>query len=310
MCDVESDDRAWVAPEASAEPDPRAPAMAPMDRVPDDRATVAPPAPVGPMTVSDILDGSYTIIKRRPRAVIGAVAVVIVPVQVTAVWLQSLAEAPVDQSAYGALSSLSSGESLPVTMLVAALASLSLFFVGGIVASFVVAWYSGRDIGATDALRATFRRSWVFLVAWAVLLPIKAVSYALCIFPLAVTVTFFALTAPVIVVERLGPFAAIKRSAQLIARRFWPALGIVLLSSLVETVLQLALSAIPMIVAVFLPSPADWIVQATGEAAAALIATTALVGVSVLLYVDLRNRSEGLDLELRATDAFDHANRA
>ena len=79
------------------------------------------------------------------------------------------------------------------------------------------------------------------------------------------------------------------------------------LASLIETVLQFSLAAIPMIIAVFLPAPADWIVLAVGGSAAALIATTALVGVSVLLYIDLRARSEGLDLELRATDAFDRA---
>ena len=50
---------------------------------------VLPPAPVGPMTLSDVLDGSYTIIKRRPRAVIGSVAVIVVPVQVFSVWLRS-----------------------------------------------------------------------------------------------------------------------------------------------------------------------------------------------------------------------------
>ena len=202
---------------------------------------------------------------------------------------------------------LSSGVSLGITLLIAALASLSLFYVGGIVSTFVAAWYSGRDITGGDALRATFRRSGPYIAAWAVLLPVKAVSYALCILPLAVTVTFFALTAPVITIEKIGPFAAIKRSAQLISRRFWPALGIILLATLIETVLQSSLAAIPMIIAVFLPSPADWIVLAVGGSAAALIATTALVGVSVLLYIDLRARPEGLDLELRATDAFGRA---
>jgi hypothetical protein len=146
------------------------------------------------------------------------------------------------------------------------------------------------------------------IVAWLVLLPVKAVSYALCILPLAVTVTFFAVTAPVIAVEGVGPFTAIKRSAQLVARRFWPALGVVLLSTLVENVVQFSLAAVPLLIALLLPSPADWIVTAAGNAAASLIATTALVGVSVLLYVDLRARSEGLDVELRAVDAFDRAN--
>jgi hypothetical protein len=259
------------------------------------------------MTLSDILDGAYTIIKRRPRAVIGAVALVIVPVQVLSVWLQSTSSSSTEQGPYDALLTLSSGASLGITLLIAALASLSLFYVGGIVSSFVAAWYGGRDITAGEALHAAFRRSGPYIAAWAVLLPVKAVSYALCILPLAVTVTFFSLTAPVITIERVGPFAAIKRSVQLISRRFWPALGIILLATLIETVLQFSLAAIPMMIAVFLPAPADWIVLAAGEAGAALIATTALVGVSVLLYIDLRARTEGLDLELRAMDAFDRA---
>lgn len=304
MENVEPSDSAWVAPESGVEPVPR-PARGRMPTAPRAEPSVAPPAPVGPMTLSDILDGSYTIIKRRPRAVIGAVAVVIVPIQILAVWLQSTESQSIDQSPYDAMLSFSSGASIPITMILAAIASLSLFFVGGIVSNFVVAWYAGRDISGGTALRATFRRTLPFVVAWAVLLPVKAVSYALCILPLAVTVTFFALTAPVIAIEGLGAFAAVKRSAQLVSRRFWPALGIILLASLVETVLQFALAGIPTIIALLLPAPADWMVRGVGEAGAALIATTALVGVSVLLYIDLRARTEGLDLELRAADAFD-----
>jgi hypothetical protein len=267
---------------------------------------VEPPAPVGPMTLSDILDGSFTILKRRPRAVIGAVAVVIVPVQVLSAWLRSTSAVDVEggSSPYQVVLDLGSSTSFGTTLAIAALASLSLFFVGGIVSSFVGAWYGGVDISGREALRRTFRRTGPFLVAWIVLLPLKAVSYALCILPLAVTVTFFALTAPAIMLERIGPFAGIKRSAQLIARRFWPSLGIVLLASLVENVLQFSLSAIPMIIASLLPAPADWMVLAVGEAAAALIATTALVAASVLLYIDLRARTEGLDLELRVVDAY------
>ena len=150
--------------------------------------------------------------------------------------------------------SLGSGSSLGVTLLIAAVASLSLFFVGGIISSFVAAWYAGQDITGGEALRRSVGRSGPFLVAWAVLLPLKIVSYALCIVPLAVTVTFFALTAPVITLERVGPFAGIKRSAAIDQpRRFWPSLGIILLASLIETVTQLSLSAIPMIAAALLP---------------------------------------------------------
>jgi hypothetical protein len=302
--------RPWVAPESDAAEHPSSSAPSPdTSRTRTTTSVVLPPAPVGPMTISDILDGSFTIIKRRPRAVIGAVAVVIVPVQVVSTWLQTLSDAPEStiEQPYDVVYSLEAQADPAITMLVVAIATLSLFFVGGIVSNFVAAWYAGRDLRAGEALRATFRRTPAFLVAWLVLFPVKVFSYLLCIAPIAVTVTFFALTAPAITMEGIGPFAGIKRSAQLVARRFWRCLGLVLLASLLEAVLQLALSAIPMIVAVFLPAPADWIVLASGEAAAALLTTTALVGASVLLYVDLRARTEGLDLELRAVDAFERA---
>jgi hypothetical protein len=260
------------------------------------------------MTLSDVLDGSYTIIKRRPRAVIGSVAVIVVPVQVFSVWIRSRSAASIEQSSpFESILAFGSGSSLGTALAVAALASLSLFFVGGVVSAFVGAWYAGRDITGGEALRTSFGRTGPFLAAWIVLLPLKAVSYALCILPLAVTVTFFALVAPAITLEQVGPFAGIKRSAQLVARRFWVALGVILLGSLIETVSQASLAAIPTIAAAFLPAPADWIVLAVGSAAAALVTTTALVGVSVLLYIDLRSRTEGLDLELRAADAFDRA---
>jgi hypothetical protein len=305
---MERDDRAWVAPEAGVDASTTAarPVGTPVEVADHHERPVEPPAPVGPMTLSDILDGSFTILKRRPRAVIGTVAVVIVPVQVLSAWLRSTSAVDVEggSSPYQVVLDLGSSTSFGVTLAIAALASLSLFFVGGIVSSFVGAWYGGVDISGREALRRAFRRTGPFLAAWIVLLPLKAVSYALCILPLAVTVTFFALTAPAITLERIGPFAGIRRSAQLIARRFWPSLGIVLLASLVENVLQFSLSAIPMIIASLLPAPADWMVLAVGEAAAALIATTALVGASVLLYVDLRARTEGLDLELRVVDAY------
>lgn len=303
---MEPHDRAWAAPESGAsrpsDPPPRVSA-------PDLGTTarpVEPPAPVGPLSLSDVLDGSYVIIKRRPRAVLGAVAAVIVPVQVFAAWVSSRSSGGLEQaSPYETLFAIGSGASLGTTLAVAALTSLSLFFVGGIVSAFVGAWYAGRDITGGEALRTSFGRTGPFLAAWLVLLPVKALSYALCILPLAVTVTFLALVAPAITLESVGPFAGMKRSVQLVARRFWPALGIILLASLIEIVSQASLSAIPTIVAALVPAPADWIVLAVGNAAAALVTTTALVGVSVLLYVDLRARTEGLDLELRAADAFD-----
>jgi hypothetical protein len=301
--------RAWAAPDSEAEPRTAASPAAREYVRQDQAAAVLPPAPVGPMTLSDILDGSYTIIKRRPRAVITAVAVIILPVNLLRAWLQSTAAttSSTESSALDAVYTLASSTPFAITIAIYAINTLALFFLGGVVSSFVAAWYRGHDLSAGDALRASFRRTPAFVAAWALLSPLKALSYAFCFLPLAVTVTLFALTAPAITIEQIGPIAGIKRSTQLIARRFLPSMGIVLLTGLVSTILRFALAAIPLLISGLLPSPADWILAAVGEGAAGLITTTAAVGASTLLYLDLRSRTEALDLELRATAAFDRA---
>jgi hypothetical protein len=303
--------RAWVAPEAPAEAAPRAASgpSAPAPTVPDTAAPPdgPPPLPFGPMTLSDLLDGAFVVIRHRPRAVLGAAAAVVVPLQVIAVLVQR-AVVDTDELATvltgGPLLPGATGGTFVGALVVGLLQSLLLFFLGAVVATFVSAWYAGDEVDGRQALRASVSHSGALVAAWLLLTPLKAVSYALCVLPLAVTVTFFALTAPAIVVERLGPIAGIKRSAQLVSRQFWRCLGIVLLSALVESVLQSALTIIPTIVAVLVPESIGWILLAVGQAAAGLLTLTALVAVSVLLYFDLRMRTEGLDIELRARDAY------
>jgi hypothetical protein len=265
------------------------------------------PVPFAPMTSSSLLDGAFGVIKRRPRAVLGAAAVLVVPVQIVGVYLQrAVVDADDVSNLVGggpAVPGLGGG-TIMGALVAGLLQSFLLFLLGGVVAVFVSSWYGGGEVDGRQALGAMSRHLGAFAMAWLILTPLKIVSYALCILPLAVTTTFFALTAPAIVIEGLGPIAGIKRSAQLVSRQFWRCLGIVLLSALVESVLQNALTIIPTLVALVLPDPLDWMVLAAGQSAAALVTLTALVAVSVLLYLDLRIRTEALDVELRAREAF------
>ena len=99
---MDGDDRGWVAPESGVEPSVAPRITSPISPSAQQASVVSPPAPIGPMTLSDILDGAYTIIKRRPRAVIGSAAVVIVPIQVFSVWLQSTSGSSTEQGPYDA----------------------------------------------------------------------------------------------------------------------------------------------------------------------------------------------------------------
>jgi hypothetical protein len=113
--------------------------------------------------------------------------------------------------------------------------------------------------------------------------------------------------APVIAAEEAGPMAAIGRSFSLVGRRFWVALGVVLLSSLVAQLFQSLFTVLPTALATALPWGAQWAVVSLADALAATVTVGPLVVSSILLYLDLRVRTEGLDLRQRSTAAFSRA---
>jgi hypothetical protein len=261
------------------------------------------------MTISDLLDGAFRVIKSRPRTVFGIAGAILVPVYLVGAFLQ---RDILRDSTYG-LPSVGAGGLVTLTpndllgsAAAALLAAAALFLLGGALGRLITAWYAGGDLSAGEALAASFRRAPALLVAFVVLLPLKIIGYAVeevgALFP----VTLFAVTAPVITVEGLGPIAGARRSWRLVTRRFWPCLLVIFVGAIGSSVLTFALGLIPDALASLLPGPLDWIVAGAARGAVAMVVTTALVSLSVLLYLDLRIRTEGLDLELDAADAFSH----
>ena len=181
---------------------------------------------------------------------------------------------------------------------------LSYFFLGGALSRLVAAWYGGRDLTAREAVVASLKKGHIYLAAFLLLLIPKAVA-SLCLFPLAFVIPLFMLTAPAITLEDLGPLAGISRSFNLVRRRYWPVVWIWLLSYVLEFVVENLLALIPLLLSQFVPALHD--VDALEPAFAgfaSLITAPFVVGVCVLLYLDLRVRTEGLDLELEAAAAF------
>ncbi|HEU5418685.1 MAG TPA: hypothetical protein VFV41_13435 [Streptosporangiaceae bacterium] len=122
--------------------------------------------------------------------------------------------------------------------------------------------------------------------------------------------TRLVLATPVLILERLRPVAALRRSWQLSARTFWRLFGILLLTGILVyiativveipfTVLRYALSGgLSNLGAA--PSAASVIVGGVGGIVAAAITRPVIAGVVALLYIDMRMRKEGLDLALRS----------
>jgi hypothetical protein len=121
----------------------------------------------------------------------------------------------------------------------------------------------------------------------------------------------FSMSAAAVVLEHLRPRQALARSWRLVRNSFWRVFGILLLAFLIvfvaSSVLRLPFTLISAVFSTgatsftqaIQPSLASLAIGAIGGIIAGAITQPIWAGVTVLLYVDLRMRREGLDLILQ-----------
>ncbi len=305
---------AWAAPEAPAPGGAATAANRGTARTPGAAAPVLEvPVPLRPMTVADILDGSFAVLKAAPAKVLGIVAIFVVPVQVLAAYLQRdllggsgfadlLSE---DTSVLNASAQQQTATATWGPLILAVVQAITLPFVCGALIKLISGWYAGRDPSASELLRAVGRRWWALLASWFLVHLLEAFSLVLCVLPVLAVMTWFVVTAPVAVAESLGPIRAMRRSVELTRRRFGPCLGVALLTGVVANLLDQALGLLPDTVALIVGLDVGWPLLALGGTLSRMITTPLIGAAAALLYLDLRVRTEGLDLELDAIDLFD-----
>jgi len=300
----------WAAPDApapAASPPTTPPPVTPAPRS-------GPPAGVprlAPMTTSDVLDGAFAILKAAPATIVAFTAVFAVPVQILAGWLQrdlfggsSFFELMEEDSSLSTLDS-GSNDGTWASIILLFGPSLALVFVAAGLARLVSAWHVGNDLTLGQLLRGSVPLAWPLLASWLLVHLAEGVGMLLCGLPALAVMTWFLVTAPVIGAERLGPIAAMRRSARLTKRRFWPVMGLSLLSGLVAYLFNQALGLLPSVLALFIgTSGVGWVLLAASGILTSLITMPVVAGATVLIYLDLRVRTEGLDLELAAAAAF------
>ncbi len=309
--------------------------------------------PLRPLTLTDIFNGAVAYIRANPKATLGLTTVVVVVAQILSLVLQvgplaATGELGVlrgeEASTAAALGSSASGIASAITTL------MSSIVLSGMLTVIVGRAVFGTSITIQEAWRRVrgrllaligFTLLWLlgFVVLVAVVVVIIAVAatavngaaaFALGI-PLVLgsiallvylwTVLSFA--PPLIVLERLGVFAAISRSVKLIKNDFWRVLGIKLLGTIVAGVVAGAVS-IPFSVTgqiMLLGSESTTTtlialgLVAIGGAVGQIITAPFSAGVVVLLYTDRRIRAEAFDLVLQtgaatapeaAPDSTDH----
>jgi hypothetical protein len=289
------------------------------------------PTTLTPLSVGELLDQSFDLLRDSWRVLFLVVGVAIVPVELVLGFLQRMAmgglafmelltdpigsQVMLEQAEAGAADAF----------VVQGLAAVTVFaVVEGMVARVGVSRTFGERLTVMQVVRDTLPRWPALIAGWFLalaatsglaLVGVLAVAVGgLALAPIgvllvllglpvgAVAYTLFRAVPTVIVVERLGPVAALQRSATLLRSRFFPTLGVILLALLVGSLVEYALGLLWAAggFAVGLER-GGWVLTAAGGIAAGLVVQPFQALVCALLYLDARVRREGLDLEIRTT---------
>jgi hypothetical protein len=265
------------------------------------------------MTLADILDGGFGVVKARPRRILGVTAGFIIPIQLLVALTQ--------RSVFGgagisdlltsdpAVNNSSDADITPLVGSIAGvvLSALALTCVAAAIAHLVGQWTMGRDAPAGEMLATVGRRFGALLVAFLLVKVAEGIGAALCYIGLLFIFPLFVVVTPAVVIEGIGPFQALDRSVRLVRRRYWTVMGIALLMAIVAQLLTNALSWLPQVLVALVGFENGWPILALGGIAANLVVMPFVASATVLLYLDLRVRSEGLDIEMAALDLFDRA---
>jgi hypothetical protein len=294
--------------------------------------------PLRPLGVGEILDGAFASIRRNPKAILGLAAVVMtISAVISAVITRTLLNLgsinlpTAGQQLTPAQATHLVGRivavALPAFGLTILLTIIVQAILAGLLAPIIARGVSGQQISAADAWRVTRPRLPSLLLATLLVLlaglgPLLIIGLILGIALLAgapaavygvvvllglaalvLTIwlsTMLSLVTPVVVLENERPVRALARSWRLVRRSFWRVFGITLLAGIIVAVaggiLQLPFTFFG---AVLGSGIGGTVILVIGTIAAGTVTRPITAGVTVLLYVDMRMRKEGLDLALR-----------
>ena len=147
----------------------------------------------------------------------------------------------------------------------------------------------GRKPSVGESIRVGFSR--FFPIIGIIILVGLGVSFAALalIVPGIILMLMWYLALPVCVVEQLGPFGSLSRSAELTRGHRWKILGLILLVAIVGGIITAVFSAISMVSGHVGYSIVEYIMQTLIGVYSAILV--------VVLYRDLRAAKEGIDTE-------------
>lgn len=270
------------------------------------------------------LDAGGSLLQRRGRDLLVGSSILLLPIVALNLWATSQVfdrTGATTLTAFGG-DDVGTGIEDVAALLALVCGSLAGAVVGAFGAIILLADRLGSPVGLRPALAGTLRRLPTVVVAWAVghvWLPFVATwslsgtggEGAGALFLAVPIATFFAtatlFVVPVIVGERLGPFAALRRAWRLARARTASALGFMCLSFVVGALLLVGITSLPALAEVtgFITfGDYRWLVQGVMSQLAVIIVVPLLGLATAHLYLLFRVDVEGLDIVLDADAAF------
>lgn len=315
---------AWVSPDTAPTPEPAAGRSAATGVGPS-RATFAGPGspgavpagldpraggiPLRPLSVGELLDGTFTTIRRNPRATLGLSALLVTVQQLIVVGAEVATNDLPTASGVAA-----DGLTVQVVGGLGALVGLVLSaVVGAILTGMIVVVVAEDVLGRTTSIGEVWRRVrprlWALLGAAVLAGVLPFLGLAFLIAPGVILWGAWALTTPALILERLGPIRALRRSWRLAWPSFWRVWGIrslsVILGWIIQNLVLVPIALLGLLVAALLGADdgddlplAALAIVTMGAILGGTVAEPFLAGVVALLYLDRRMRAEGLDIVL------------
>ncbi|ANZ42221.1 hypothetical protein BBK82_46110 [Lentzea guizhouensis] len=288
---------------------------------PPQQPTIKPGViPLRPLAVGEIVDGAVSTMRKHPKLIIGAAAVVAAVTQILGLLVQlpflddltSVAtldpntvteQEAIDQLTSG-LAGFFTGTLLSVLLLV-----LGTVFLSGFITVIVGRAVLGQPVSFAEAW-AEFKPQLVRLLGATLLTGlIVFVGAIFCVIPGVWLWVLFGLVTPALVLERSGVGTAFGRSRALVKGAWWRTFGVLLLAAVISWIISWIIS-IPFgllgaATTGFSADPAaalsagSLVLSTIGAIIASTITLPFTAAVTVLVYVDRRMRSEGMDIELQ-----------
>lgn len=276
--------------------------------------------PLRPLAVGEIVDGAITTMRKYPKLLIGAAAVVAAITQIVGLLVQlpflddltrmatldpnTVTEEQAMDQLTGALTGFLTGTALSILLLL-----IGTVFLSGFITVVVGHAVLGRPVTFAQAWDEFKPRLLPLLGATLLSSLVIGIGLVLCIIPGIYVGVLFSLVGAAIVLERCGVGAGFGRSKTLVTGAWWRTFGILLLANVISWIISWIIS-LPFGLASGLTgglsgdptaalSAGSLILSTIGAIIASTITLPFTSAVNVLVYVDRRMRAEGMDIELQ-----------